>query len=59
MFYWIGLLKCPVEAKSADFGVACGHNEGLIIAKGEIIKKVPEQDICRELINIITENLQV
>ena len=40
----------PGEAKSADLGVACGQGEGLIICRGEIIKKVPENIICDELI---------
>ena len=30
----------PGEAREADFGVACGKNEGLLFKKGEIIKKV-------------------
>lgn len=44
----------PGEAKNADIGVACGVGEGLIIKKGEIIKKVPEALICDELIKMIT-----
>lgn len=43
----------PGEAKSADIGVACGHGEGLIIAEGKIIKKVPESMIKSELITQI------
>lgn len=35
----------PGEAKSADIGVACGNGEGLIFMRGEIIKKVSENDI--------------
>lgn len=45
----------PGEAKNADIGVACGIGEGLIISKGEIIKKVPENLITSELIKIIKE----
>ncbi len=32
----------PGEAKEADIGIAGGIGEGLLIKKGEIIKKVPE-----------------
>lgn len=32
----------PGEAKEADIGIAGGVSEGLLIKKGEIIKKVPE-----------------
>ncbi len=33
----------PGEAKEADIGIAGGIKEGLLIKKGEIIKKVPEE----------------
>jgi (E)-4-hydroxy-3-methylbut-2-enyl-diphosphate synthase len=39
----------PGEAKEADIGIAGGNGEGLIIKKGEIIKKVPEQRLLEEL----------
>ncbi len=32
----------PGEAKEADLGIAAGIGEGLLIKKGEIVKKVPE-----------------
>ncbi|MCR4610879.1 MAG: flavodoxin-dependent (E)-4-hydroxy-3-methylbut-2-enyl-diphosphate synthase [Lachnospiraceae bacterium] len=41
----------PGEAKEADIGIAGGINEGLIIKKGEIIKKVPEDQLINELRN--------
>lgn len=40
----------PGEAREADIGIAGGNGEGLIFAKGEIIKKVPEEDLLDELI---------
>ncbi len=43
----------PGEARSADLGVACGDGEGLIISRGEILKKVPEDRISEELISMI------
>lgn len=45
----------PGEARGADFGVACGKGEGLLFAKGEIVKKVKEENIVDELI-ILIEN---
>jgi (E)-4-hydroxy-3-methylbut-2-enyl-diphosphate synthase len=39
----------PGEAKEADIGVAGGNGVGLIIKKGEIIKKVPEDKLLDEL----------
>ncbi|MCR5673896.1 MAG: flavodoxin-dependent (E)-4-hydroxy-3-methylbut-2-enyl-diphosphate synthase [Lachnospiraceae bacterium] len=35
----------PGEAKEADIGIAGGIGEGLLIKKGEIIKKVPESEL--------------
>lgn len=39
----------PGEAKEADIGIAGGKGEGLIIKKGEIIRKVPEENLLEEL----------
>ena len=39
----------PGEAKEADLGVAGGIKEGLIIKKGEIYKKVPEDELLDAL----------
>lgn len=39
----------PGEAKEADIGIAGGVNEGLIIKKGEILRKVPEENLLAEL----------
>lgn len=39
----------PGEAKEADLGVAGGIGEGLLIRKGEIIKKVPEDQLLSVL----------
>ena len=39
----------PGEAKHADIGIAGGVNEGLLIKKGEIIRKVKQDDIIEEL----------
>ena len=39
----------PGEAKEADIGIAGGKNEGLLIKHGEIIKKVPEDQLLSTL----------
>ena len=39
----------PGEAKEADIGIAGGIGEGLLIKKGEIIKKVPEAELLSTL----------
>lgn len=43
----------PGEAKEADIGIAGGIGEGLLIKKGEIVKKVPES----ELLSVLKEEL--
>ncbi len=43
----------PGEAKEADIGIAGGIGEGLLIKRGEIIRKVPEE----ELLNTLREEL--
>ena len=39
----------PGEAKEADLGVAGGIGEGLLIRKGEIVKKLPESELLPTL----------
>lgn len=46
----------PGEAKEADIGVAGGDGYGLIFKHGEILKKVPENEIVEELLKE-TDNL--
>ncbi len=43
----------PGEAKEADIGIAGGDGEGLLIKKGEILRKVPET----QLLNVLKEEL--
>lgn len=44
----------PGEAKEADIGIAGGIGEGLLIKKGEIIKKVKEE----ELLSVLRDELE-
>lgn len=46
----------PGEAKEADIGVAGGDGVGLIFKKGEIVRKVKEENLIEELLKEI-ENL--
>lgn len=39
----------PGEAREADIGIAGGIKEGILFKKGEIIKKVPQDEIVRVL----------
>ena len=43
----------PGEAKEADIGIAGGVGEGLLIKKGEIVRKVPEE----QLLSVLKEEL--
>ena len=43
----------PGEAREADIGIAGGDGEGLLIKKGEIIRKVPEE----QLLSVLKEEL--
>ena len=53
----VAVMGCPVngpgEAKHADYGVAGAIKEGYIFKKGEIIKRVSEENLLSELLNII------
>lgn len=43
----------PGEAREADIGIAGGNGEGLIFIKGEVIRKVKEEDLLQELLKEI------
>ena len=44
----------PGEAKEADIGIAGGLGEGLLIKKGQVVKKVPEE----QLLDVLMEELR-
>ena len=39
----------PGEAKEADYGIAGGIGEGLLMKKGKVIRKVPEDQLVEAL----------
>ncbi len=39
----------PGEAKEADIGIAGGIGEGLLIKKGEVVKKVKEDELIGDI----------
>lgn len=51
----------PGEAREADVGIAGGKGEGLLFVKGEIKRKVPEDQLvdvlCKEIDNIISKGV--
>ena len=44
----------PGEAKEADIGIAGGIGEGLLIKHGEIVRKIPEE----ELLSVLYQELK-
>lgn len=45
----------PGEASAADVGIAGGNGEGLLFHKGEIVKKVPQNQLVDELFALIEQ----
>lgn len=43
----------PGESREADYGIAGGCGEGLVFARGEILKKVREDELIDELIRLV------
>ena len=48
----------PGEAREADIGIAGGRKEGLLFKKGEIIRKIPQDQIVEELKKEILEMVE-
>lgn len=50
----VAIMGCPVngpgEAREADIGIAGGNGKGIIFSKGQIVKRVREEDLLDELI---------
>lgn len=45
----------PGEAREADVGIAGGKGEFLLFVKGEVIKKIPQENAINELISLIEQ----
>ncbi|MBB5337179.1 flavodoxin-dependent (E)-4-hydroxy-3-methylbut-2-enyl-diphosphate synthase [Pectinatus brassicae] len=43
------IVNGPGEARDADLGIAGGKGEGLLFSKGQIIRKVPENELVQAL----------
>ena len=43
----------PGEARHADVGLAGGNGEGVLFRKGEIVRKVPEDELIEALMDLI------
>lgn len=46
----------PGEAKDADYGIAGGRGQGLIIAGGEVVRTLPENELIGVLVEMIEED---
>ena len=49
----------PGEAREADYGIAGGRGCGLLFKKGEIIRKVPENELCAALMELIASEVEL
>ena len=47
----------PGEAREADIGIAGGKGEGLLFINGEIVKKIPEENMAELLLQEIADYL--
>ena len=52
------IVNGPGEARGADVGIAGGNGEGLIFRKGEVVRKVKEEDLLSELFREIDAILE-
>ncbi len=48
----------PGEAREADYGIAAGRGIGILFKKGEIVKKVSENNLLEELKKMISKDLE-
>ncbi|MFC1502184.1 flavodoxin-dependent (E)-4-hydroxy-3-methylbut-2-enyl-diphosphate synthase, partial [bacterium] len=45
----------PGEAREADIGVACGKHDALLFRKGEVIRKIKEEEIVPTLVEEVVQ----
>jgi len=46
----------PGEAREADYGIAGGRGNGIIFKKGQVVKKVTEESLLEEFIDILKKD---
>jgi (E)-4-hydroxy-3-methylbut-2-enyl-diphosphate synthase len=55
----VAILGCvvngPGEASEADIGVACGKGVGILYRKGEVVRRVKEEDIVKAVIQEVMQ----
>ena len=60
-FLRVSVMGCvvngPGEARSSDFGIACGKGEGVLFAAGKVVKKLPEDQLVSGLLDLISRSL--
>ena len=60
-FLRVSVMGCvvngPGEARSSDFGVACGKGEGVLFKAGEVIRKVPEDQLVTGLLQLKKQSI--
>jgi (E)-4-hydroxy-3-methylbut-2-enyl-diphosphate synthase len=44
------IVNGPGEAKEADIGIAGGRGQGILFKKGRLVRKIPEKDLAKVLI---------
>ncbi|MFI3230279.1 MAG: flavodoxin-dependent (E)-4-hydroxy-3-methylbut-2-enyl-diphosphate synthase [bacterium] len=49
------IVNGPGEAREADIGIAGGNGYGIIFKKGVVIKRVPEEELIKELLELVEE----
>lgn len=58
----VALMGCPVngpgEAREADIGVAGGKGEALLFRKGQVVGKLPEEEILPTLWKEILRSIE-
>lgn len=60
-FLRVSVMGCvvngPGEARSSDYGVACGKGEGVLFKAGQVVKKVSDDQIVESLIRLIESDI--
>lgn len=46
----------PGEAREADYGIAGGKGNGVLFKKGQVIRRVPEDQLCDALLELIVKD---